>query len=50
MNTSETARINYHLIIEEYDGETLSHVEAAKITKLVRDGGLMKSNIILLGV
>ena len=48
MNTSETARINYHLIIEEYDGETLSHVEAAKITKLVRDGGLMKSNIILL--
>ena len=48
MNTSEIANINYHLIIEEYDGETLSRGEAAKITKLVRDGGLMKSNIILL--
>ena len=44
----ETAKTNYHLIIEEYDGETLSHDEAAKITKLVRDGGLMESNIILL--
>ena len=44
----ETAKTNYHLIIEEYDGETLSHDEAAKITKLVREGGLMESNIILL--
>ena len=44
----ETAKTNYHLIIEEYDGETLSHDEAAKITKLVREGGLMESSIILL--
>ena len=44
----EAAKTNYHLIIEEYDGETLSHDEAAKITKLVREGGLMESNIILL--
>ena len=42
------AKTNYHLIVEEYDGETLSQDEAAKITKLVRDGGLMESNIILL--
>ena len=48
----ETARLttsaNYHLIIEEYDGETLTHDEAAKITTLVKDGDLMESNIILL--
>ena len=48
MSKPETTKTNYHLIIEEYDGETLSHDEAAKIKKLVRDGGLVKSNIILL--
>ena len=47
VNKPKTAKINYHLIIEEYDGETLSHDEAAKITKLVRDK-LLESNIILL--
>ena len=48
MSKPETAKTNYHLIIEEYDGETLSHDEAAKITKLVRESGLMESYIILL--
>ena len=47
-STSEIAKIIYHLIIEEYDGETLTRDEAAKITELVKDNGLMKSNIILL--
>ena len=46
--TSAIAKITYHLIIEEYDGETLTYDEAAKITKLVKDGGLMESSIILL--
>ena len=48
MSKPETAKTNYHLIIEEYDGETLSHDEAAKITKLIRESGLMESYIILL--
>ena len=50
LNTSanEINKTNYHLIIEEYDGETLTHDEAAKITKLVKDSALMDSNIILL--
>ena len=45
---SEITKTNYHLIVEEYDGETLTHGEAAKITKVVKDGDLMQSNIILL--
>ena len=50
LNTSrsEITKTNYHLIVEEYDGETLTHGEAAKITKVVKDGDLMQSNIILL--
>ena len=47
-STLEMAKTNYHLIIEEYDGETLSHDEAGKITKLVKSGDLIESNIILL--
>ena len=46
--TSEIAKKSYHLIIEEYDGETLSYDEATKITKLVKGSDLMESNIILL--
>ena len=41
-------KTNYYLIIEEYDGETLSYNEAEKITKLVKSCDLIKSNIILL--
>ena len=48
ISTSETAKINHHLIIEEYDGETLSRNEAAKITKIVESSDLRESNIILL--
>ena len=47
MKTPKIAK-TYHLIIEEYDGETLSHDEAARITKLVGDSGLVESNIVLL--
>ena len=47
-STSEIIKTNYHLIIEEYDGETLSNDEAAKITKLVSGDDLIESNIILL--
>ena len=48
MNKLGVAKINYHLVIEEYDGETLTHDEADKITKLVKNTDLMESNIILL--
>ena len=47
-STSEITKINYHLIIEEYDGETLSHTEAAEITALVKRSYFRESNIILL--
>ena len=47
-STSEEAKTNYHLIFEEYDGETLTQNEAAKITKLVKGNDLMESNIVLL--
>ena len=48
MSTSHIAKTNYHLVIEEYDGETLSHDEASKVTKLVKGRDLMESYIILL--
>ena len=48
LNMSKQIKTRYHLIIEEYDGETLSHDEAAEVTKLVKGGELMKSHIILL--
>ena len=47
-NLSEEAKTNYHFIIEEYDGETLTQNEAARITKLVKGNDLMESNIVLL--
>ena len=47
-STSDLAKTKYHLIVEEYDGETLSHDEAAKITRLVKGSDLLDSNIILL--
>ena len=47
-STSENAKTNYRLIIEEYDGETLTHDEAAKITKSVKESVLRELNIILL--
>ena len=47
-NTSEMAKTNYHLIVEEYDGETLTRDEAAKITEVVQGSDLMESHIILL--
>ena len=48
MSTKKMVKTNFHLIIEEFDGETLSHNEAAKITKLVNGDNLKKSHIILL--
>ena len=47
-STSKITKTNYHLIVEEYDGETLTHDEAAEITKSVRESVLRESNIILL--
>ena len=42
------AKTNYHLIVEEYDGETLTYNEATKIKNLVKGNDLMESHIILL--
>ena len=47
-NPNENVKTSYHLIVEEYDGETLTHDEAAKITKSVRESVLRESNIIIL--
>ena len=47
-STSHIGKTNYHLIVEEYDGETLTHDEAAKITELVEGKYLTESNVILL--
>ena len=48
LSTPEEAKTNYHLIVEEYDGETLTQKEAEKIGMLVKRSDLMKSNIVLL--
>ena len=48
ISTSVMAKTKSHVIVEEYDGETLSHDEAVKITKLVKSSDLLESNIILL--
>ena len=49
LNTSTSdAKTNYHLIVEEYDGETLTYQEAGRIKNLVKGNDLMESNIILL--
>ena len=47
-STSEAVKTNYHMIVEEYDGETLTQTEAAKITKLAKGNDLMESNIVIL--
>ena len=46
-NTSKIAKTNYHLIVEEYDGETLSYDK--EITEAVKGSDLMKSNCITVG-
>ena len=48
MSTSQITKTNSHLIIEEYDGETLSRDEAAEIIKLIKSGNLMETSVILL--
>ena len=45
-NTSEIVKINYHLIVEEHDRETLLYDE--KITEVAKGSYLMKSIVILL--
>ena len=47
-STSEAVKTNYHMIVEEYDGETLTQTEGAKITKLAKGKDLMESNIVIL--
>ena len=46
--STSDAKTNYHLIVEEYDGETLTYQEARRIKNLVKGNDLMESNIILL--
>ena len=46
--STSQAKTNYHLIVEEYDGETLTHKEAAKIENLVKRNDFMESSIVLL--
>ena len=41
-------RRNFHIIVEEYDGERLVYDEAAQIIKLVQSGEFQESNIIIL--
>ena len=48
MRASMEAKTNYHLIVEEYDGETLTRNEAEKVTDLVKRSDLSESNIVLL--
>ena len=48
MSTSEIAKIKYHLIIEEYDGETLCNDEATKIIDIIEGSELIESYIIIL--
>ena len=48
LRTSETAKTNFHFIIEEYDGESLVGCEASKLTKLAQDNHFIQSNIIIL--
>ena len=48
ISTPERAKTNYHLIIEEYDGETLSQDETVKIKELVKKDDFVESSIILL--
>ena len=45
---SEKGKTNYHLIVEEYDGETLTHNEAKIIMVLAKSNDLVESNIVLL--
>ena len=45
--TSEKHEGNVHVIIEEYDGESLTHIEAVRITNLIKDN-FEKSYLIIL--
>ena len=47
MGTSEKLEIDVHVIIEEYDGESLTHIEAVQITNLIKDN-FKKSYVIIL--
>ena len=47
MGTSEKREVNVHVIIEEYDGESLTHIEAARIKNLIKDN-FEKSYIMIL--
>ena len=45
-NTSEIAKIDYELIVEEYDGETFLYDD--KITEIAKGSDSMNSNVIFL--
>ena len=48
MATSDRSKKKSHLIVEEYDGEALSHDKAKNIRKLLKSGNLISMNIAIL--
>ena len=47
--TIKIKQIKFHLVIEEYDGEMLTHDEAANINELMKNDDFEQSNVIILG-
>ena len=45
---AERRKINFHMVIEEYDGETLNEGEASKINNLIKSNYFEQSNIVML--
>ena len=45
---SDIPKKKFHLIVEEYDGETLPHDETKNIRKLLKGGDLISLNIVIL--
>ena len=46
--TSKIAKTKFHAIVEEYEGEMLTHGEAAKINKLMKSDVFEQSNVVIL--
>ena len=43
--TSDISKKKFHLIVEEYYGEALSHDEVKNVRKLLKGGNFISSNI-----
>ena len=46
--TSKITKTKFHVIVEEYDGEMLTHEEAIKINKLMKSDVFEQSNVVIL--